>query len=159
MSILQHWPFNTWKHKQEKKPTASLISCNQRRALTGLNCPLTLRKPQPVPARILNWNCREGWCCVYALIMFFSRITSAGLAGPQTMLAIILRSNGMDKMDFDSLGRWLREMGFMAVNVNEMETPRGILPVGMCSLVRTLLPVAMIQGWCLCVCLLGRSIP
>ena len=56
----------------------------------------------------------------------FSQITSAGPAGPQTMLAIILRSNGMDKMDFDSLGRWLREMGFIAVNVNEMETPRGI---------------------------------
>ena len=32
----------------------------------------------------------------------------------------------MNKMDFDSVGRWLSEKGFMAVNVNETETPRGI---------------------------------
>ena len=89
----------------------------------------------------------------------FSRITSVGLAGPQTMLAIILRSKGMDKMDFDSLGRRLREKGFIAVNVNETETPRGIAASWDVFFGPHLVARCHDSKDGACVCLLGRSIP
>lgn len=65
----------------------------------------------------------------------------------------------MDKMDFDSLGRRLREKSFIAVNVNEMETPRGIAVSWDVFFGPHLVARCHDSKGGACVCLLGRSIP